>query len=45
MFEAHQLIHNIDDLNEIHNAVDYITEEQIEGIRIFWGHFLPNNEK
>ncbi len=45
LVDANQLFHNIADLNEIEHAFNYLTEEQIEVIRNFWGHFLPNNEK
>ena len=45
LVDAHQLFHNIADLNEIQNAFDYLTDAQIEVIQNFWGHFLPNNSK
>ncbi|MGL4331278.1 MAG: PD-(D/E)XK nuclease family protein [Bacteroidales bacterium] len=39
-----QLFMNIKDLKEIDDTFDYLSEEQIEAIRQFWGSFSPDSE-
>ncbi|MBQ7576144.1 MAG: PD-(D/E)XK nuclease family protein [Bacteroidales bacterium] len=42
MVDARGLFTNIDDLSRIDSAYSYLSEEQKEAIRTFWGNFLAN---
>lgn len=45
MVNAQQLFKNIQDLKEIDNLYDYLSEEQKEAIRSFWGACLSDRSK
>lgn len=44
MVDASALFHNLDDLKDIENTIDYLSDEQKESIRIFFNHFQAKND-
>ena len=42
--DPEQLFRNVKDLKELDELFDYLSPNQIEAIRQFWGNFIPINE-
>lgn len=44
MVDARMLFRNLSDLKELDEGLDFLSEEQVEAIRMFWSSFYPRHD-